>query len=252
MINLNKEDIEKISYLGYPKILELSMGKYLVKGISKEDGIKELIGPYFGKIMNLVVPENHLIFLNDTLYVLSEDLNNLGSFISASKKFNLAKEDITLLECWNLLEENEIYDSTEVFDIVKIYMFDILFKNTDRRLDNLGFIQNGKKEKVVMFDFDYILDDEWNTAFLHTSENDFKDATADFEVFLKESSEEYINLFMHYFNMFTPVYFEEVLDKLMKENNLEDEFVKDNLINEYSKNYLRIANLLERIKGRGR
>lgn len=250
MLKLNNKDRDIINYLGYPKVVELSCGRYLIKRINMIDGIKELLGSFIGKQFNINVPNNNIVNIENNWYLLSEDLNKLGNFIPASAKFELGKEDISLTEVWQILEENENYDANLVYNVVKIYMFDILFKNTDRRLDNWGFIKKSdNSEQVVMFDFENCLDFSNDKSYLH-SYDDKNDYLSDFEYFLSVSSEEYSELFQKYYTVFTPNYIANIVNEIMKENNIIDKDSEEKLINSYSKNYEVLKEVLNKQRGR--
>lgn len=247
MIQLTKEDINIITHLGFPRIVSLSTGDYLIKRVNIDVVIRELLGEKIGKIMELKVPHNEYQVLNSEYYILSADLNKEGEFITAAQKFNENERvDYSLYEAWINLEKEPNYNIHNVVGIIKIYIYDILFHNSDSTLDNWGFLkhQDGTEE-VVMLDHEFMLDDN-ETALLHASDIPKSPLIkSDFKKFLELSSKEFIDLFKYYYNLFTPTYFNELLDTEIKNTGLDISYIAHTLKTSYAKNYQNLGEIYQ-------
>lgn len=253
MLQLTKEDIEIITHLGFPRVVTLSCGDFLIKRVKIDVVIRELLGEKIGKIMELKVPHNEYQVLNSEYYILSADLNKEGEFITATQKFNEnERTDYSLYEVWLSLENEPNYNIHNVVDIIKIYIYDILFHNSDRTLDNWGFLkhQDGTEE-VVMFDHEFILNDG-DTAILHANDiTKIPLLKVDFKKFLELSSKEFSDLFKYYYDLFTPAYFNELLDTEAKNIGLEISYIVHALKTYYAKHYQNLGEIYQNtiIKG---
>lgn len=135
---LTLEDKEIIKHLGYPKLVSLSSGSYLIKGVLCLEGFKELLGYELAKLFNLFCPKYELIKLENNYYSLSEDINKYGKFVTANSIVTYEDVTTSLYEIWNSLESKYSNTPELMGDLIKIYIFDMLFLNYDRSVDNWG------------------------------------------------------------------------------------------------------------------
>lgn len=254
MINLTENDKEIIRHLGYPKIVNLSSGSYLIKVDYDKTGVNELIGKKLADIMGLVCPRYFLVEVDNAKYLLSEDLNQYGEFISAleicenfksHKKEYKSNEDINISDnsiysIWAYLEANfPVAKSKELMkEIIRMYIFDILFLNNDRDLKNWGILtQSDGSSHVVIFDNELIFYE--NTPFpgisLTASLTElYPSVYDDFRIFLKESSSEFAALFKYYFDLITPEFFKGLIEQIERRDNIQIE-TKEELVEKYKK-----------------
>lgn len=254
MINLTENDKEIIRHLGYPKIVNLSSGSYLIKADYDKTGVNELIGKKLADIMGLVCPRYFLVEVDNDKYLLSEDLNQYGEFISAleicenfksHKKEDKSNEDITISDnsiysIWNYLEDSfPLEKSKELMnEIIRMYIFDILFLNSDRDLKNWGILtQTNGNVNIVIFDNELIFYE--NTSFpgisLTASLTElYPSVYDDFRIFLKESSSEFTSLFKYYFDLITPEFFKGLIEQIERRDNIQIE-TKEELVEKYKK-----------------
>lgn len=285
MIDLTKNDKEIILSVNEPRPVNLSIGQFVVKSDSEKKGIYEVIAKNIAMIMNIKCPNYYITEINGEQYILSEDLNQYGKFQSAFDLYAGIKDDYfaysmadlykdesfydedakkslhgnSLYDIWAYLEEN--YDSNTskrlMQDVLKIYIFDILFLNSDRFLNNWGFLKTpDNKSNIVMFDNEYILalacenhktkeeSDENKTIkiqtnFLVSNPNVYED----FRVFLRESSEEQTNLFSHYIRLFTPSFFKMIIAESETNSGVILDN-KDNIIETYKNHHEQLVGIL--------
>lgn len=254
MINLTENDKEIIRHLGYPKIVNLSSGSYLIKADYDKTGVNELIGKKLADIMGLVCPRYFLVEVDNDKYLLSEDLNQYGEFISAleicenfksHKKEDKSNEDINISDnsiysIWAYLEANFPPEKSKKMmnEIIRMYIFDILFLNNDRDLKNWGILtQTNGNLNIVIFDNELIFYE--NTSFpgisLTASLTEFYPSVYDdFRIFLKESSSEFTSLFKYYFDLITPEFFKGLIEQIERRDNIQIE-TKEKLVEKYKK-----------------
>lgn len=243
MIELTEDDIRIIKDIATPRLVTLSTGSYLVKQDYDNKAINEIIGKMIADIMNLKCPKYFITTAAGTIHILSEDINKYGEFTSsynlnADKKDHVSysmadlyydedyydeetKKDLqgnSLYDIWPYLENNYDSDTSKrlMKDVIKMYIFDILFLNFDRRLGNWGILKYPNNQvDIVMFDNEYILDQsssrastvEMQTDFLAYGPNTYQDLTT----FVHESSKEYLNLFLHYIRLFTKSFLNTII-----------------------------------------
>lgn len=281
MLNLTEQDKEIIRHLGYPKLVNLSQGKFLVKADYQNTSVNELIGKKLADIMGIVCPRYFLVDVDKEKYILSEDLNQYGKFtpaIELGEKYDDDFESYPLRklyqnESWydeeaeKLLHGNSLYDIWSYFEknypsdiskslmdeILKIYIFDILFLNYDRDSRNWGILTQKDQANVVILDNELIFtkkseedkdDDKQNESSCYAEtvslNVNFKEEHApiyeDFRRFLKESSAEYIVTFKYYFDLITPEFLRKIIEQTENSNNLVIAD-KEEKINVYQKHY---------------
>ena len=149
---------------------------------------------------------------------------------------------------------------------IYIYLFDILFCNWDRRSNNWGIIFTDDDMQLAIFDNEFLLENDINHVI--SSQVDGVDwlnktkiamnidrrrirLTMDLTTFFKESSKEFLLLFEDIFNLITPDYFREILNKMekdeiviTKDGNVPLEiYDKEDYVKIYSDNYYLIKDI---------
>lgn len=242
-MKLSLADKEKIKRIGYSKILNLSCGSYLVKEMKTDKGIIELLGSFLCRLIKLKVPNNYLINLNGSYYLLSEDLSNEGVFVDASKIFGTEKDDINVNDA--IKKAHEKFSNPKIEeDILKMYFFDCLFQNWDRRLDNWGFLHEKDEVKLVAFDFDNCFIDDIKTTYLHMGDTYLVSTLEDLKYFLEQGKKEDIEKFVYIYELFTPTFVENILKIIMKKFKVENMQILNELMTKYTNNYYNIEKLL--------
>lgn len=149
MINVTeklKEEILEKSNSTHWIMISINDKNYYVK---PDDNKKEIIGAKLAELFNLSTPYYESILINRKNYSISRDLKELGDF-------HLMEEFIThdydLNPLLNNLRTYPFYTKELEFDIIKSFLFDILFLNDDRRLNNWGIMTINGVTRVVLLD----------------------------------------------------------------------------------------------------
>lgn len=249
MINLTDSDKELIKNLEYPKLVNLSIGQFYIKRINPERGLKELLGKEVATQMGLITPNCQIIIIDGWEYLLSEDLNDYGKFVNAEDmEIGEGIEDYcSLSEAKVILDKYCI--GNEVNNLIKIYIFDIIFKHFDRNTRNWGLIiiSPDNIPKLVVLDNEYLLvenerPEKLKLYFKSTLPSSLEE---DFTCFLREGNPEDIQIFEYYFNLYTPKFIENLIEQIIKRNNLDVEN-KEEIISDYKLHYLRLKQLFVR------
>lgn len=296
MIKLTENDKDIIRHLGYPKIVNLSSGSYLIKKDFQNTSVNEIIGQKIADIMGLVCPRYYIVEVDNESYLLSEDLNQYGKFMPAlefSEKYKDAFESYPINklyqdESWydedakKILHGNSLYDIWSFFennyspdiskrlmnDILKIYIFDILFLNYDRDPRNWGILTEKNQAHIVILDNEMIFSkkdtlekDEENNDLEEEEKNDgsyLAETVAlninfmethpkiydDFRYFLKESSLEFITLFKYYFDLITPEFLNGLIEQIERKYNIKTSN-KEEMLEIYKKHRLSLMQVYD-------
>ncbi len=242
-MKLSLADKDKIKRIGYSKILNLSCGSYLVKEMKADKGIIELLGSFLCRLIKLKVPNNYLINLNGKYYLLSEDLSKEGIFVDAAKMFGTEKDDVNVNEAINIVNE-KFSDSKIEDDILKMYFFDCLFQNWDRRLDNWGFLHEKEGVKLVAFDFDNCFVDDVKVTYLHMANTCLISTFEDLKYFLEHGKKEDVEKFIYIYELFNPSFVENILKIIMKNFKVGNGQILNELMTKYITNYRNIEGVL--------
>jgi hypothetical protein len=244
----------------------------------------ELVVEKACKAINLHCAHYEIVKIFDTYYYLSEDINTYGTFKKLSEidnemndkfvriddktKLNeIAKDDplvsniydrpflienmdsnVSMYNVWVLLEKKygKEYIEELMRDLIKTYVLDILFYNSDRHASNFGVLESNGKPTLYVFDNSLSFDNSKNAALSakymkyeddNTSSRDnLINNLRDLREFLSTSSEEYNQLCMQIINKLSPEYIGRIMFEVINENNL-DEFRDDYFYIKYKNNY---------------
>lgn len=237
------------------KFVILNGKKYYVKEAPTNYETTELIAQDLAKLLDIKCAKYESVNIDGTFYYLSEDLNEQGKLIPIDV---FMPNKLSLIDCWISLEKNFLNADKLMYDIVKIYLFDILFLNSDRHFGNIGLLQTKENVEVVMLDNEFAFDtlEVTLTAKYSRGEESFsfdkekyrkcerylKNNLEELAYFLDVSSQEFINLFIDMYNK-CPV---SVVEEILK---MHDKLHVKIFIDLYRKNYELIGTL---IKSRGR
>lgn len=220
--------------------------QYYYKMLSLDYAINELIVSKLAKQINLTAPKIHICYHDGCYYVLSYDMANYGTFRLASDySINYFKDPInsaynidwnytSLYKIWGNFEYNFGPSIELMEEVIKMYLFDLFINSSDRHGDNWGIITNDQGERHVAIIDNEIAFDNRHVSLL-TSQFDTKEYTKDVDKineviilqkeithFLKESSEEFWDLFANMLDILTVDNFKKVLNEVEKEFILTD------------------------------
>lgn len=265
-MNLTKRDITIIKRNEHRTTpANLSLGSFYVKQVSKSLALKELIGARIATtIFKLNCPKYYVVKFNIHYYVLSEDLNMEGEFLTL-EEMGFKKNENSLYDTWIDLETKYGKSFNETIDFIKVYIFDVMFHNLDRKADNIGilFLPDNSR-KVTIIDNALILSNDTKEEYgtesmeyleLYADMAESLNIYQDFKRFLLDSSSEFIELFKYYFELITPDYFCKLAKEIAQENSIDTEppasFIPDiitTLTRDYQANYNRLKTILKNLE----
>lgn len=236
------EDKQRIIRTKDVEEVELSKGSYFVKKVTLLHGVNEIVGMRLAKIMGIKCAEYDLFIIDRHCYSLSKNLNKEGKFKLASV-YNIKKN--TLYDIWYTLE-HYLNNFPEVMnDIVKMYIFDLMFMLSDRHMYNYGFITKDKHTSLVIFDNEYIFNSEYPHMITSLYDREYGlSRENEIKCFLSQSSEEYVDLFKEMYDKVTPEKLEEIITEVEEEYNIVLK-EKDSILNKYNNNYKLIGEILK-------
>lgn len=258
MINLSTEDKEIISQNSvYVKELNLSCGSFFSKNVLGEaEAFSELLGKKLADIFNIRCPKVHVVKINNDFFVLSESLAKYE--FKTAFEFGITSNKQKGNAC-SLIDAGCYIDALPnslelMINIIKIYIFDVIFYHDDRSLDNWGFMNSNHNLDVTIIDNENILNpcDENVYERLYAGLK-YKEASIydDFKLFLQEFGSLYLNLFAYYFEFITPSYFGELVEKVFDESIFSIE-VKEAFKAIYNEHYQKLQKIYDEFLGRSK
>lgn len=244
----------------------LSIGSFYIKQVSKSEALKELIGSKIAtSIFKLNCPKYQVVKISIYHYILSEDLNTEGEFLTLDELgFNENKN--SLYNIWTGLKNQFGNSFNETLDFIKVYIFDVMFHNLDRKGDNVGILFKDKSRKVTIIDNALMLSNDTKEEYgtkaheyleIYADMDSTSNIYQDFKRFLLDSSSEFIDLFKYYFESITPEYFSKLAKEVAQENNIDIEpptsFIPSiiaTLTRDYQVNYDRLKAILDSLERR--
>lgn len=225
----------------------------------------EIIAEKICKMLGINCAHYETLIINNEIYYFSKHLNTIGKFIPGDE---LGIRQNNLYDIWATLEEYFGNASLAMEDLVKIYLFDILFINSDRDNRNFGLVRIGNETRLYAYDNEFIFDDNdkvslsakyekydevknphvWKVE--NYEEHILKENMLELEYFLNESEDKYSEILRNMLRAITP----EVFLNILQEVELEVSGVINNKeiwYDLYSKNYYMIKELLESRKIKG-
>jgi len=244
MLYLSEEDKLKIVNADFVTQLNINGVSYYIK---KDYDFTEIVGEALAKVVGLQCAHYIPLNINGINYVASVDLDSGNNFCLF---FNYIKDNslYNLYNIWTILEEN--FENVDVLmnDITLMYIYDILFMNSDRNFKNFGIIKNDI-ESLVILDNGYIFDEDLPPQISSIYGGDDQlDSGFDLEMYLSTSSSEFIKKFINIFDFLTPNKIKEIFDKVENENNIVLN-KKSKWISLYNINYENIKGILKRYRG---
>lgn len=149
MFRLNKKESKRlvglVSYLGVTE-LKIKGNNYFIK---PDDNLKEVIGYYLAKSLGLNCIEYFSIKVGNKRYSISRDINELCPFVIAE---TLVKECFELPIILEIFDEIGLANNDLIKDILKMYIYDLLFLNEDRHSGNWGLVKEKEIYKLILYD----------------------------------------------------------------------------------------------------
>lgn len=257
---LNISDEKKLEILGLnvsPGLVNIDGINYFVKDSVSNNFLNEIFAAKVAKIVGIKCSEYYYIDVFGNPFIASKNLNDVGDFKLGASFFanniNLKyKTSDSLYEIWDALSiyyKNTLIVESLMFQLVRIYIFDLLFMNGDRHCGNWGIIND---ESV------YILDNEFFFSYLEypfvTSYFDIGDSNennlemenihfGELENFFKTSDERFIKELERMLLLVTPAKVYSLIKKT--ENEYITKFEDQQFINHYINLYDRVISLIK-------
>lgn len=258
MLALSEEQLKYVTHFTNGTI-DIDGVTYICKAHVSGMEYSEIIAEKVCRILGINCAHYESLVIGNDIYYFSKHLNTIGKFIPGD---DLGIRQNTLYDVWAVLEEYFGDASLAMEDLVKIYLFDILFINSDRDNRNFGLVRVGNETRIYAYDNEFIFDDcdkvslsakyerhdelrnphEWNVE--NYEEHVLKENMLELEYFLSESEDKYSEILENMLNIITP----EMFLKIIQEVELEVNDVinnRDVWYNLYRKNYYPIKELLE-------
>lgn len=106
--------------------------------IKENNFLTEIIGAKLCSILGIRCAEYRAFLIEDTYYVASRDLNLDGNFILANEFLTERENNITDIIAYF---KNNFANYEELkLEILKVFLFDIMFLNSDRYTENWGLL----------------------------------------------------------------------------------------------------------------
>lgn len=250
-MNLSKEVLDKLDDYIDGKIT-IDGDLYHVKYACDCD---QILANNIASKLGIIVPNDYYIKYGDKSYYLSYSFNNYGKFKTAKE---LGIKSDSLYDIWAFLEET--YNKEEVkglvYDLIKIFLFDIFTLSSDRNIGNYGILEINKEKHMVALDNEFIFSDydivlRPNLNYedglkkytkLGNITDSIKTNMEVFEYFLACTSNEFYGLIEEFFYKLTPEVIEEEFNNIER-IGLEIE-LKDYYLRLYKMNYECIEKIL--------
>lgn len=256
MISSDEQKLKKIEF--FSKKLKLSFGDFYASRRENLNGIiNELIAYIASKNIGVICPTIKIVKFDNKNYIrLTQNLSCLGKFKTANELGLSDFDNASIFSILNWLQKNFNNSYQLVEGIIRIYLFDIFFMIPDRHNSNWGLLQTKEYTTICMMDNEKMLNTELPPlmeSFLPNQPNycsNYKERRMeDLRFFLKNYDEVFGNLFLNFYDTFTPEYFKLLLDKIEKEEfmlssdgNLHIKIpLKRKLIEQYQNNYESIS-----------
>lgn len=219
------------------KVLKLEFNGELsyIKG---NYSLTEIIGERLCTLLGIKCAHYNAFLINDTYYVASRDLNLDGHFILA-KSFLLENDNNIPSIIDNFRNNFPNYEELKL-EILKVFLFDIMFLNSDRYTENWGLLNN----HIVILDNAGIFSNDSFTLMGESNQI----------VNIYESLESILNSFtecaeiLAEFLKITPEYFSELLSEIEITLNVKIK-KKKSYKYIYKKHYERVKEIFEKYRG---
>ena len=215
------------------KFMMINGKSYYVKECDDNFNLKEIIAKRLANILDIKCASYDIIKCNDTMYYISEDLKNLGNARNLSF---IASPSSSLYLIWDALEKISPDSRLLMQELIKIYFFDLLFLNSDRKLHNIMLVNSISSSHLYMIDNSLLFssgraelfsslaryDNLKNTCQVDKDEhNQDKLNRHNLEYFLQTSAKEYIVILESMIKLVPVEVLKKVIEDIESEYNYE-------------------------------
>ena len=238
-MNLTKEDFEKIQNIRKDieaQKVRLSTGSFYVKYRKKYDinAFNEIIISKVASILGITCPKYQIVipeFQSDIseneYYMLSEDLENIGLFLTAHTLGVGKATNASVSESYTVLEEQYGNNPKLYKDLIATYLLSLFFGFDDFHNEQWGVVKNNDENRIAILDNEYsFVSNTKPQMSSFPTEIDY-----DLEVSLNKNTNpliinlnyfldnfaEYISLFESMYYLFTPEYLIKILDLIERD-----------------------------------
>ena len=239
-MKLTKEDFVNIQNVRKDieaQQVNLSIGSFYVKYRKNYDinAFNEIIIAKVASILGITCPKYQIVipdFKSDLAtneyYMLSEDLENMGPFLTAHTLGIGKNTNASVSESWQILEEHYGNNPKLYKDLVATYLLSLFFGFDDFHNEQWGVIKNNDENRIAILDNEYSFVNNtkpqmssFPTKIDYDLEVDInKDKNPliiNLKYFLDNNSLEFISLFESMYYLFTPEYLNRILDLIERE-----------------------------------
>lgn len=238
------------------KFMIINEKKYYVKICEDNFNLKEIIAKRLSDILGIKCASYDIIKCDDTMYYISEDLNALGKARNLSF---IASPSSSLYLIWDALEKISPDSRLLMQELIKIYFFDLLFLNSDRKLHNIMLVNTISSSHLYMIDNSLLFSSGRSELFSSLARYDDLEVISsinwdnnkqnelnrhNLEYFLQTSAKEYVEILKIMIKL-VPV---EVLKKVIEDIELEYDYQipdKAIMLESYRINLENIKKILE-------
>lgn len=257
-MKLSKKEIENLEE-NIGTFISIEGKEYYCK-YALDDG-EEILANRLASHIGIITPKDYFFKSRKDRYYLSESFNNEGNFKSAKE---LGIKSDSLYDIWIRLEELYPSDIKDLmYELVKVFLFDIFLMLSDRNLGNYGVLERNGKRHIVILDNEFIFSDietvlkaqldfddrlkkytnlKRRTMIINSIDKNMKA----FEYFLATTSSEWYQVVIDIYNKLTP---DVVLEEFL---HLEEEGIfieeKEYYMRGYINNYKCIEKILKERK----
>lgn len=235
------------------KFMMINGKSYYVKECDDNFNLKEIIAKRLANILDIKCASYDIIKCNDTMYYISEDLKKLGNARNLSF---IASPSSSLYLIWDALSPDSRLLMQE---LIKIYFFDLLFLNSDRKLHNIMLVNTISSSHLYMIDNSLLFSSGRSELFSSLARYDDLEVISsinwdnnkqnelnrhNLEYFLQTSAKEYIVILESMIKLVPVEVLKKVIEDIESEYNYE---IPDKLVmlEKYEVNLENIKILLE-------
>lgn len=228
-----------------------------------EGGGIELVANKLAGIVGINCSKDYIVNINDELYYLSYSFYNIGDFKRGSDlMINKMFFSNSMYDLWKVFEKDYPHECQKLmFDLVKVFIFDIFLLNGDRHIGNFVVLNENGKHSLYIYDNDNVFEAAFKALIdsrlsskdelKKYSEIDLGQYTTlsmeknikSLEYFLATSSKEFNDLVVKFYHKLTPEVVESTFIEIEQNENIiiED---KEYDMKLYKENYRLIGDLL--------
>ncbi len=241
-------DIDKLTIQSsseYPVRFRKGNKNYYVK---TNPNLYEIIGEEAAKTIELECAHYEPLFINGYAYVASEDLSERGEF-HLYEEYAGYESQYNLYSIWHILETNFSNCEEIMFDVLKMYLYDLLLINNDRDFENFGILIRDGKAKLVIFDNSNIFDNDFPPEISSVYDSDDQiDPYEDFENFITETSSEQIEKLITLMNRLNTDKIAEIIETIEKKYKGHYKNLPK-ILTMYEENYQRLQEIINKYRG---